>query len=318
MKKQLAFSALLTFVLFAIISPPPVLAVVGNDVKVSELFPVQARTQVVGTYGSYAIDRMNYGSCVSLLHSAKSSAGSACTLAVVMQESDAPVVGSKELRTATSVVEKKVRTDSTNLKIGCKFTQTGARQINSVSLYLKKTGTLTAGKAIIVTLQTNNSGVPSGTLVSADAIDSLLVDSLTTSYAFKKFTFQKPIDVANSSIYHVVVDGNYDLSAANYVSAGAKTVASGGDYNLADSAGWNATVATTQVLAFDEEFNFSNITGGSFTGVTELAPSIQTVSTNLAGAKRYVRAKATIVGTSASFQSGASIILGDPKTKPTY
>lgn len=318
MKRNFILTAILAFASLFLCAPQFAVASVGNDVTVSELFPIAARTQVVGTYGSYAIDRKDFRSSVALLHSAKSSAGTACTLSVALQESDAPAVGSKELRSVASIVDKKIRTDSTNLKIGCKFTQAAAKQINSVSLYLKKTGTIASGKSIIVTLQTNNAGVASGTLVNVDAIDSFPVDSLSTSYLFKTFIFQKPIDVAASTIYHIVVDGDYALSSANYVSAATQTVASGGDYNLKDSAGWNATVATTQVLAWDEEFNFSNITGGSFLSVTELAPSIQTVNTNLAGIKRYVRAKATIVGTSASFQCGASIILGEPRTKPTY
>lgn len=285
-----------------------------TELSTSQILPIAARTTVVGTYGSSVIDRANYLEALGLLYSAASSAGTSTSLAVVLQESDPLALGTKNNRTGTAVA-KILRANNKTVEYSFGFTQSGARQIAKVWVYAKRVGTIASSKIVTCRIETNNAGAPSGTLVHADASTTISATTMGTTFAFREFAFTRPIDVANSTVYHVVLTGSYDASGTNYIAIGAEYVASGGDYAVKDSAGWTAVNADTSVLAFTEQYNFAAISGAAFDTVTEAATSFQTKALNLRGNKRYLRAKATVAGSSASFQSGAAIILGHPRSR---
>lgn len=287
---------------------------IGNEIKVVEMFDVVARTTTVGTYGSQPIDTKNYLSAVFVLNSAKSSAGTGTSFATVIQESDDLAAGTKVNRSGTAV-DNALDSDTANAKFAFKFTQSGARQIYKVNVWAKRHGTIASSKYVICRLETNNAGAPSGTLVHADAIDSVSATSMSTSYKFVEFTFQRPVDIANSTLYHVVLDGTYDADTAACVYIGSETVGSGGDFAISGAA-WKAYSSTQSALAFVEEYNFATISGAAMDTVTESAAVFDTYALNLRGKKRWIRAKTTVAGSSASFVGAMDVILGEPKYKP--
>jgi hypothetical protein len=292
----------------------------GDDVGSYELFKPVARTQVVGTYGSKVVDRKEFGSAVALLQSAKSSAGTSCSLHVVIQESDATTRGNFNNYAATDTASRQLRVDSTQMRIAEQILQLGARQLSSITIKLKKVGTITSGKKVWLQIETDNTGAPSMTLVHADAVDSIIVDSIGTSdYAWKTFSFLRPVDLADSGVYHIVLRCNYAVSSSNYIKVYGERTVTGGGIETLDSTGaaknWYDSAAV-DLVGWNLQYNFANFASDSFTVVTESADVFSTLDINLRPRKQYLRAKASIVGTSASFVSCGTLILGEPKHKP--
>ena len=308
MRHFIAFS--LTLILASI-----AFAQIGNDIVVRELLPVVARTTVVGTYGSYAVDRKNFNSAVVVLHSAASTAGTGTSFVSYLQESAAPTTGTFVNRIGADTVANRINYDSSLTKRAVMFTQSGARQINGVTLWMKRTGTLT-GKYVIVTLQTNSGNKPTGTNVTADAIDSAAATAISASvWTWVSFTFQKPVDVANSTAYHFVVEGDWDTSATNYVSVASETVSSGGNLGTKGAA-WKTMSTTQSMIGFAEEYNFATVSGQTMDTVTEASPKFQSKAVDLRPRKQYLRTKTIVAGSSASFVGGEAIILGEARYKP--
>jgi hypothetical protein len=281
---------------------------IGEETKTQELFDIASRTTVVGTYGSKVIERGTARSCIAILNSAKSAAGSTTSLAIKMQESDAVTRG-VDSSSASADNDVKLRSAAdTAIKLSKKFTQSGARQISKVFLKLKSLGSITAGKIVTARIETDSTGDPSGTLVHADATASVLCSAIATSYGWVEFAFSRPIDLANATVYHIVLIGDYDVSSSNCIILATDTVASGGDYNIYTTT-WG-TMSTTQVVnCYAEQYNFSDISSYTFTAVDELAASHQAKEWSLLTQKQYLRAKATVTGTSADFTCGASIVI---------
>ena len=282
----------------------------GERISTTELLPIAARTTTVGTYGSAVIDRVEKDSSRVILHSAASSAGTGVSLAVKMQESDAAGAGSFDNRSGTEVAVELRKGSNDNIKLAAKVTQSGARQVKSVFLRLKNVGTIASGKTVTVTLETDSSGDPSGTAIHADATATVLCSSIDSSFDWVEFELTRPVDIADTTVFHIVLSGNYTESSSNYIAWATETVGSGGDFNIFDSA-WGGVSSTTAAMGYIEEYNFSDISGAAFTAVDETAGSFQELDVELSERKRYLRALATVTGTSASFQCGAHIILGN-------
>lgn len=288
----------------------------GESVKTQELFDVAARTQVVGTYGSKVIDAVACDSCVVILNSAKSSAGTGVSMAVKMQESDAVARGSKDDSGATADNDVKLRSAAdTAIKLSAKITQAGARQISKVFLKLKRLGTIAAGKVVTVTLETDSVGNPSGTAIHADATASVLCSAIGTAYEWVEFAFTRPVDIADTTVFHIVLTGDYDVSTSLCIILATDTVTSGGDYNIYTTT-WGTLSATTKVVGYVEQYNFSDVSGDTFTAVTETAASHQAKEWELLATKRNLRLLATITGASASFVCGASMVIRGNKEFP--
>lgn len=287
----------------------------GESISTTELLPVAARVTTVGTYGSAVIDKVGFESSRFLLHSAKSSAGTGTSLAVKVQESDAVVTGSLNNKSGTEAAVELRKGANDNIKLAAKVTQSGAAQVKSVFLRLKKVGTITSGKTVTVTLETNNAGDPSGTAVHADATATVETDNISSSWGFIEFTLTRPVHIADTTVFHVVLSGNYTESSSNYVAWATEVVASGGDFNIFDLA-WGGVSATVAAMGYDSQYSFSDVSGGAFTAVDETADSFQELDIELKALKPKLRVVATVTGSSASFQSGACVILGNSKEQP--
>lgn len=315
MKRILQLSALFLIALFSFGYSDQL----GNEIGTYELFYPLARTTTVGTYGSKVIDCNGFRSGVILWQTAKSSAGSACSSYVVVQESNAASYGgglnNMVASTADSLGLRNVA-DSTRYKLAFEVTQDSTRTISSVTLKMRKVGSPTTTNGVILTIETDNSGDPSGTAVHADAIDTVLISGISSTWGWVTFTFDRPVDLTASTVYHYVLSGNYAISTSNYIQVYLETVGSGGDIECDSGAATWTGVSTSDIVGKVLRYNFSNITGTAMDTATHAAAVFDTKDIDLRGKKRYIRAKATIVGTSGSFVSSGAAILGEAHNKP--
>lgn len=225
-------------------------------------------------------------------------AGTNPTLAAKLQGSEAAARGYNYQTTGTT--DNKLRSGaSTNTKLSLKFTQSGAAQVKRVALRLKNNGTIAAGKILTLAIQSDNAGSPSNTALGTSAnVD--INTSLTASYGWITFTFTNPVDLADATVYHFVLSGDYTADTTNCVTWHSATVASGGTRETStDGTTWAAASSTESLLAYADQYSFSDITGGGFTSLsTAGTASVQTVELNGVYLPPYVRVYTTIGGTS--------------------
>lgn len=222
-------------------------------------------------------------------------AGTAPTLALKLQHADPAVVGQSQV-TAGATDNKLKAGATTTFKLGASFTQSGAKSVTSVFLTLTKIGTITAGKKVTVEIYADSSG-PTGSALGSTTID---IDSLiTTSYTSVEAIFATPIDLADATVYWIVLSADYTASASNCVEWRSLTVASAGNQATFDATTW--TAVTTQSFEFVQMTRtYADITGGAFTThSTALTGDRQTKYLDATGVvKKHVRAYATIGGSS--------------------
>lgn len=111
-----------------------------------------------------------------------------------------------------------LRDTAANTQISQGFKCNTSSTVIKVKLWLKKTGTPAGTDTITLAIQTNSSGVPSGTPVTngtATAVD--ISDTLTTSYAWVTFTFATAPSLTAGTQYHLVLSGAFTVSGTNYV-----------------------------------------------------------------------------------------------------
>jgi len=96
--------------------------------------------------------------------------------------------------------------------------------VTKVRLWLKKTGTPAGTDTITLEIQSDSSGVPSGTEVTngvSIAIDiSDTATLVTTGYSWVTFTFSSNPTLVAGTQYHLVLYGAYTVSDANFISWG--------------------------------------------------------------------------------------------------
>lgn len=226
---------------------------------------------------------------------AKSDAGTNPTLDVKLQHAGVEAVGQSYTTSGTNVDDELREGASTKVQLAAKFTQSGTKSIKYVDLLLKKGGTLTAGKLLTLTINTNSAGVPSATVVgTANTVD---IDTLvSTSYAWVRFTFPTAVDLTDATIYHLVLTGDYTASATNNVMWRSATVASAGNQSTHNGTIW-AAVTTQSACFINWDMTFADVTSGSFTQVTT-STSFQKLHFSLDGLLNgFVRPYATIGGT---------------------
>jgi len=114
-------------------------------------------------------------------------------------------------------------TGTPKTKLAQSFTISAASQISGVNVWLKKTGAPTG--LLTISIQTDASGYPSGTLAHPYAITSLSESSLTTSYASVNIPFPL-FALAAATTYHIVITTSRASGATNYISWGADTSSS--------------------------------------------------------------------------------------------
>lgn len=94
--------------------------------------------------------------------------------------------------------------------------------VTKVRLWLKKTGTPAGTDTVTLVIQTDSSGVPSGSAVTngtSVAVD--ISDTLTTSYAWVTFTFATNPSLTAGTQYHLVLQGAFTINSSNYIEWGA-------------------------------------------------------------------------------------------------
>jgi len=78
---------------------------------------------------------------------------------------------------------------------------------------------------------------------------------------------------------------------------------------LISSAGGGATpTLDVKIQDSDDNSTFADVSGAAFTQVTDAAASLQELHLNLDSVKRYIRAVATIAGTTPTFDGGVILI----------
>lgn len=198
----------------------------------------------------------------------RNKAGTSPTLDVKLQQAALPVVGQNYTTVGTTINKLRAAATTTN-KLAAKFTQSGAKSIKYVDLWLRKTGTIASSQTVTLDIFTNNAGVPSATSLGASSTVSI-DNEITSAYTWVRFTFPTAIDLADATIYHFVLSGSYTASTSNYVDWNSNTVASAGNQSTFDATNWTA-VATESHDFIAQETAFADITGGGYTQVTTSA-----------------------------------------------
>ena len=287
---------------------------VGNEIGTYEMFDLAARTSLVGTYGSKALDRTGFNSCVAIVQSAKSSAGESCSLEVIVQHSSAPVDGLISTRRPNDATDMALNDHANRKMIAAEFTQKADQQLKSITVKLKKVGTLT-DKYVIATLKADSSGLPDGDAVHADLIDSVATASIDTVYKWFTFNFDRPQDMDSGEVYHMELSTDYTADGANYVVVQVDDVDSNGNVEVLKATTWQDSAAYN-LVGYTQVYNFKDISGTLMGKATTTAPMFSTKDINLRSKGRYLRLKMTCAGTSGSFVSGGLIVLGESRKKP--
>ncbi len=153
-----------------------------------------------------------------------------------------------------------LRTTAAYTQISQGFKPNTSSTVTKVKLWLKKVGTPAGTDTVTLVIQTDSSGVPSGTPVTngtATAVD--ISDILTTSYAWVTFTFSTNPTLVAGTQYHLVLQGAFTVSAVNYVDWGVDNY----DVIYADG-GMSVYDATTWVADSNYDACFEvYITGGA-------------------------------------------------------
>ncbi len=267
-----------------------------QNYDVKQVLPLAVRG---ATYGGPDFDMSHYlGPAKAIL--AAEAQGSGVTLNVKFQASDPAALGGSYNETGDT--DKALNKETSGkTKIAVQFTQSGARSIKRVALRLKKTGTIASDKLLTLTIETDSSGAPSGTALGTATI---LANSVGATYDWYDFVFTAPVDVANSTVYHLVLTSNYTASDTNYISWQGLTVASGG--NAEDYTPWK-DITTLNLLYRVFQYSFADISGAAFTEVGNAA-AFEAIHFPVADAKRIVRAVATVAGGTATGNSSCVML----------
>ncbi|NPV05650.1 MAG: hypothetical protein HPY67_13045 [Syntrophaceae bacterium] len=267
-----------------------------QNYDVKQVLPLAVRG---ATYKGPDFDMSHYlGPAKAIL--AAEAQGSGVTLNVKFQASDPAALGGSYNETGdTDKALNKVTSGKT--KIAVQFTQSGARSIKRVALRLKKTGTIASDRLLTLTIETDSSGAPSGTALGTATI---LANSVGATYDWYDFVFTAPVDVANSTVYHLVLTSNYTASDSNFISWQGLAVASGG--NAEDYTPWT-DITTLNLLYRIFQYNFADIPGAAFTEVGNAA-AFEAIHFPVADAKRIVRAVATVAGGTATGNSSCVML----------
>ena len=270
-----------------------------QNYDVKQVLPLAVRD---ATYTGPDFDMSHYlGHAKAIL--AAEAQGSGITLNVKFQASDpAALGGNYNEYNETGATDKALnKVTSGKTKIAVQFTQSGARSIKRVALRLKKTDTIASDKLLTLTIETDSSGAPSGTALGTATI---LANSVGAKYDWYDFVFTAPVDVANSTVYHLVLTSNYTASDTNYISWQGLTVASEG--NAEDFTPWT-DITTLNLLYRIFQYNFADIPGAAFTEVGNAA-AFEAIHFPVADAKRIVRAVATVAGGTATGNSSCVML----------
>lgn len=265
---------------------------------------------ITATGGTQDLDVSGLTGNARVVLTSLNTAGTAPTLACKLQTSPAAAAGYTYATEGTLVDNELREGASTNIEIAAAFTQTGARQVKRIGLKLKKGGTIAAGKLLTLKIETDSTGDPSGTaLGTSEPVDIDTEVSTTAGWVF--FTFATPVDLADATVYHLVLSGDYSASAANNVMWQSNTVASGGTLNVStDGTTFVGVVSTQAALVRIEEYAFADLTGGGFTTLTTAGnTTVQSLEFRARHLPKFMRLHLTIGGTSnPAFATSAVVV----------
>ncbi len=257
--------------------------------------------------GGQDLDVTAYTGKIRVHLTSLNTAGTNPTLAAKLQGSASLAVG--QVYTTTGTNDIVLRNGSNdNIKLSASFTQSGAGQIKRVALKLKNNGTITAGKLMTLTIETNTAGDPTGTALGTAG--TVLCSAVGTTYDWVVFTFANPVPVADATVYHLVLAGDYTESSSNNITWRTATVASGGNANVFDSA--YSAVATNSREFYIHQYVFSDISGAAFTSLsTAGTASVQTLELNADSLPPVIRLFTTLGGTSSPAWTTAALVSGN-------
>lgn len=228
--------------------------------------------------------------------------GSGITLNVKLQESAAAVLGAA-YQVAGDADSPLNKSTSGKTKIAASFTQSGAKSVKSVTLQLKKAGTIAADKVLTLTIEADSSG-PSGTPLATAA--TVLANSIGSAYESVTFTFSTPVDLADATKYWIVLTSNYTASDTNFINWSQKGLASGGNAATYAPSAWTAD-ATNSLLFYAYQYSFSDVASGALAEVGNAA-ALKTLAVNLDAVKGVVRGVATVAGGTATGDSSLVLV----------
>jgi hypothetical protein len=213
------------------------------------------------------------------------------TLDVQVQQSVELARGTTVMAVGTTWTQVNKGTDD-NVALAAKWTQSGARSLKTATLFLKKVGTLAAGKKLTLDIFSDDAGSPDASLATSATVD---IDSLvTTTGGYVTFTFPTLVELANATVYHAVLTADYTNSSSNYVAWRSKTVGSGGNLEVKDS-DWAAVTTTEALEWFNEVYAFTNLTGSVMAQV-DAANVTHRLEVEAETSKRVVRPVLTVGG----------------------
>lgn len=136
------------------------------------------------------------------------------------------------------------------VKLAHKFTTAGTGAAATATIfrakfYMKQVGTVAAAKYVWATLEGDSSG-PDGTAVQTSA--KILANSISSTGEYITFEFHEPIALTASTVYYVVLQGDWTLSTSNHLAVKVDTVASGGTLYVYDSGWANTTTQSPNTL----------------------------------------------------------------------
>lgn len=253
---------------------------------------------ITATGGGQDVDVSRLAGQARITLATLNTAGTNPTLACKLQGSAAATRGLDYQ--VTSTTNTKLRSGaSTNTKLSLKFTQSGTASVKRVALRLKYNGTITAGKLLTLTINSDSSGSPSATVLgTAGTVD--INTYVPTSNGWVVFTFTNPVDLTDATVYHLVLAGDYTADTTNNVTWASTTVGSGGTLETStDGSTWAAVTTTEKFLAYVDQYSFADISGGGFTTVsTAGGSSVQTLELPAIELLPVMRLYSTIGGTS--------------------
>ena len=227
--------------------------------------------------GQADIDLSKYKGPVDFYLMTHKIAGTNPTLACKIQTSSPAVIGNSVMTGTTAGLA--LRTDTAvAVKLAASFTIAAGStpSIKTTVLPLLKHATLTAG-TLTLGIYADSSG-PTGSALQTATAD---VATLTAAYTGVTFTYAKPATLAASTKYWLVLTSDYTANATANVTWRKSTVGSAGNSSQYDT-GWTAGT-TTSLNYKNYQYQFSDLTGGGFTGVTTVS-TIQNLNLNLQNA----------------------------------
>lgn len=148
----------------------------------------------------------------------------------------------KDVEQATDNAAAGLRSASARTKLAQGFQVATAGAVEMATVKIKSTGTVPANTQLWATIQGSTANLPNGSVLATS--DKIPADLIIVPNAFwLTFVFRVPATLATSTQYHLVLEGDYTISASNFISWQYATsdAYANGKYEEYDGATWAAT-----------------------------------------------------------------------------